>query len=54
MNVWGGGIVQEVDAAAMSLWLTYRHLDADIDQANGVHTSLESFQYVKFGALINF
>jgi hypothetical protein len=27
---WGLGVVQEVDAAAMSLWLRYRHHEADI------------------------
>ena len=30
-QLWGLGVVQEIDAAAMSLWLSYRHIDADID-----------------------
>lgn len=28
INMWGLGAVQEIDAAAMSLWLKYRNLDA--------------------------
>ncbi len=50
LDVWGGGIVQEIDAAAMSMWLTYRHLEYDDNTA----TPYEDFQFVKFGALINF
>ena len=50
----------------MSLWLSYRHIEADIDGAgcaNAVATAnvgldvgcaTESFQYLKAGALINF
>ena len=26
---WGVGAVQEIDAAAMSLWLSYRHFSTD-------------------------
>ena len=29
------GVVQEIDAAAMSLWLSYRHFDADATYLNG-------------------
>ncbi len=36
----------------MSVWLTYRHIDADDD--NLADVSYDNFQYVKFGALINF
>jgi len=52
-RMWGLGIVQEVDAAAMSLWLTYRNLDADVT-LDGAKTELDEFHIVKFGALINF
>ncbi len=27
MTQWGVGVVQEIDAAAMSLWLSYNHFD---------------------------
>jgi hypothetical protein len=46
---WGLGVVQEIDAAAMSLWLSYRQFSADIPGED-----LEDFDMVKFGALINF
>ena len=47
-ELWGLGAVQEIDAAAMSLWLSYRNIDA----RSGVDSV--DFQYVKAGALINF
>lgn len=63
-QLWGLGVVQEIDAAAMSLWVSYRHVDADFKGAGctaGVAAlnidagcGTESFQYVKAGALINF
>jgi predicted porin len=68
-TVWGVGVVQEIDSAAMSMWLSYRHVDTDIGNCNFARTapnvfgtchtqggdlSVEDFQYVKFGALINF
>jgi hypothetical protein len=64
-TLWGAGIVQEIDAAAMSMWLTYRRYEADVDclagnAGNACRTNftganaLEDFQQVKFGALINF
>ncbi len=52
---WGLGAVQEIDAAAMSLWLSYRQFSADdgLTDAEG-HQNLQDFDMVKFGALINF
>ncbi len=49
-DLWGLGVVQEIDAAAMSLWVSYRHLEYD----NNTATNYEDFQYIKAGALINF
>jgi hypothetical protein len=60
VKLWGVGIVQEIDAAAMSMWLTYRHLEADfsyntVDPFTGFNpNTADDFDYVKFGALINF
>jgi hypothetical protein len=70
VKVWGLGVVQEIDAAAMSIWLKYRHLDADVngDFTNNVSVGpfdfstpagsgsidTDSFDEVTFGALINF
>ena len=50
LDLWGAGVVQEIDAAAMSIWVKYRHLNYD----NNVGTNFEDFQYVGVGALINF
>jgi hypothetical protein len=47
---WGLGVVQEVDAAAMSLWLKYRNYEFDDSTA----TRFEDMNEVTFGALINF
>ena len=58
LEQYGIGVVQEVDAAAMSLWLGWRHYDADVTAAAGVldidGSGLESLDIVKAGALINF
>ncbi|MFA5897945.1 MAG: porin [Hyphomicrobium sp.] len=49
-DLWGLGVVQEIDAAAMSLWLSYRHIEYSDDST----VAYEDFQYIKAGALINF
>jgi predicted porin len=49
-DLWGIGVVQEIDAAAMSLWLSYR----DIEYSDNSGGQYEDFQYIKAGALINF
>ena len=50
---WGLGVVQEIDAAAMSLWLTYRNIEGEISGPN-VNFDLDELHMVKAGALINF
>ena len=45
--------LQEIDAAAMSIWLTYRNTDAEISQG-AVNTQFDEMHIVKFGALISF
>lgn len=50
LDVWGLGVVQEVDAAAMSVWVKYRNLSYD----DVVETTVEDFNYVGIGGLINF
>jgi hypothetical protein len=68
LQQYGVGVVQEVDAAAMSLWLSWRHYNADVTcDAAGIcnappvlggftagKNSLDSMDIVKGGALINF
>jgi len=55
---WGLGVVQEIDAAAMSMWLSYKHFDGSVDTTDlfGFNRSLnfDDMQILKFGALINF
>ncbi|MCH9807173.1 MAG: porin [Alphaproteobacteria bacterium] len=64
---YGVGIVQNIDAAAMQMWLSWRHYEGDVSCANqggaatcaGVglnagNNNLEEFDLVKFGALIPF
>lgn len=55
VEVWGLGVVQEIDAAAMSVWIKYRHLSADTTayvDTNGI--TVEDFDYVGIGGLINY
>jgi hypothetical protein len=49
-ELWGLGAVQEIDAAAMSMWIKYRNLEADDGQGG----DYEDFSLFQFGALINF
>ena len=46
---WGGGVVQNIDAAAMQVWLRYRNHDMDIP---GLST--ESIETIVAGAFIAF
>ena len=50
LDVWGLGAVQEVDAAAMSLYVKYREYSYDDNRA----TVFQDFSHVTAGALINF
>jgi hypothetical protein len=51
---WGLGAVQEIDNAAMSIWLSYRQFSADDGITGPLHEDLKDFDMIKFGALINF
>lgn len=54
-TVWGVGLVQYVDAAAMQLFLAYRHHELDLDAAGGLAVNgLEDFDTVLAGARIEF
>ncbi len=57
LEVWGGGVVQGIDAAAMHLYLYYRHVEGDITAANGLATTdidLDDLDVVMGGAIIRF
>ena len=49
LTAWGGGVVQNIDAAAMQVWLRYRQLEIDLP---GVST--EPYEEVVAGAFIAF
>ena len=50
LDVWGLGAVQEVDAAAMSVWIKYRNMSYD----DNLEKTVKDFDYVGLGAIINF
>jgi hypothetical protein len=62
LRQYGLGVVQEVDAAAMSVWLAWRHYEADIDgvedfgeeSPESFSLNTEDLDIIKAGALINF
>lgn len=49
----GGGIVQEIDSASMSLWLKYRNIEGEASGPAGT-TDLDDTDLVIFGGLIAF
>jgi hypothetical protein len=66
-DMWGLGIVQEIDAAGMSIWLKYRRMEGDADgvcnglgwcfgadEGDTAHVNLEPIQFIGMGALIKF
>lgn len=53
-RLFGIGVVQEIDAAAMSIWLSYRHLEGEVNSPGTFSGDFQDFDYVKAGALINF
>jgi len=50
---YGVGVVQEIDAAAMSMWLKYRNMSVE-DDGTVCAAGCQDFDEVTFGALINF
>jgi hypothetical protein len=55
-EVWGFGVVQHIDAAAMELFLSYRRFSAELtDDLGGAHThQFNDFDVVMGGARIKF
>jgi len=49
---WGFGAAQEIDAAAMTLWIKYRQQAVDI--TGPALGDIDDFRYVSAGGLINF
>jgi hypothetical protein len=50
---YGGGIAQEIDAAAMTVYLKVQHYDADVSGTRAL-TDLQGLDLVSAGGLINF
>ena len=50
---WGLGALQQIDAAAMSVWVKYRHYDATITGGT-LAGDFDAYQTVIMGGLINF
>lgn len=50
LNVWGLGVVQEIDAASMSTWVKYRNSDYEDNSS----LYYEKFRYVGMGGIVNF
>jgi hypothetical protein len=53
VNVWGLAAIQTIDAAALDLYIAYRHYSADIKTA-GPAVAVEDFDTVFSGAKISF
>ena len=50
----GAGVVQNVEAAAMDLYVIYRHAEGDTTDFTGAKTNLDDFDMVMTGAMIRF
>jgi hypothetical protein len=50
---YGGGIAQEIDAAAMTVYLKYQRYDASVTGSSGIG-SLAGADFVSVGALVSF
>lgn len=53
LSRWGLGVVQEIEAAAMSVWLKYRNLSGKVDGVSGL-SDIDDFNTVVGGALVSF
>lgn len=55
LTSWGAGVIQGIDAAAMHVYLTYRHYEADVTTgASLTNFSVDDLDVVMAGAIIRF
>jgi hypothetical protein len=54
LTMYGGGIVQGIDAAAMSVYLYYRHYETDYDLEAVATPGLEDLDIIVAGGIIRF
>jgi hypothetical protein len=53
-NFWAAGVVQNIENAAMDVYVQYRHADGDLTSSAGGSVSLDAFDMVITGARIEF
>jgi len=54
INFWGAGVVQNIENAAMDLYVIYRHADGDLTNSIDTTADLDAFDVVITGARIQF
>ncbi len=54
IDFWAGGVVQNIEAAAMDLYAIYRHSEGDYTTTGGVFVPIDDFDMVISGARIQF
>jgi predicted porin len=54
LNFVGTGVIQNIEAAAMDLYVVYRHAEGDVNAASGTSIALDDFDMVITGAMIKF
>ena len=53
-TMWGAGIIQHIDAAAMHVYLGYRNHSFDLNATEGVGVPIDDIDYVVAGGKIHF
>lgn len=51
---YGGGIAQEIDAAAMTVYVKYQHYDVEVSGIPAAIGSLDDMDLISLGGIINF
>jgi predicted porin len=54
LNFVGAGVIQNIEAAAMDLYVVYRHAEGDVNASSGTNIELDDFDMVITGAMIKF
>ena len=55
VTFWAGGVVQNIEAAAMDLYVIYRHAEGSyLAPATGAKTNIDDFDMLISGARIQF
>ncbi|MES1179615.1 MAG: porin, partial [Hyphomicrobium sp.] len=54
IDFYAAGVVQNIENAAMDLYVIYRHAEGDVTDFDGTNTGLDDFDMVITGARIQF